>query len=96
MYVISTAIESKVAREFATMWKTAAQSERDLLCKAHGAEFTISIIGSRSTFVFNVDGSVKTVNPPRENAASVRRSSKVEIDWNRPMLGWSHNRPIYA
>lgn len=96
MFVISGAVESKKACELAREWKSASPATRKAACKRQGESFSVSISGSRSEFIFSVDGTVKTINNIQQRPA--RKSNQpmhLVVDESRQVVGICKGRVIY-
>ena len=79
------------ASKLAQAWRNAKPQTRRAAVKAVHDGFEIKVEGTRTTFCFFADGSVKTVNAPR---ISVRKF--LVVDETKAVVGCCKGRPIYA
>ena len=86
------------AKALADAWRAAAPATRKAAAKRLGDVFAVQVTGTRTTFEFHADGSVKTIN-----ATDARRTSPfakiplhMEDTGNRAVLGFVKGKVIYA
>lgn len=97
MFLVIGSVESKVACKMAAEWKSASPATRKAACKRQGESFSVSISGTRSEFVFSVDGTVKTVNHTQQKPIrKAHQPMHLVVDESRKVVGCCKGRPIYA
>lgn len=93
-----TSVTISEASKLAQTWRASAPATRRAACKRLGNAFSIAVEGTRTTFQFYADGSVKTINATaaRKTSPFAKIPMHMEDTGNRAVLGFVKGKVIYA